>query len=114
MPQMQQGATNQEVLVQQLTAQLAQAQHMLQQQQAQLQRQGAVQGQGYPMPMMANQLQMMAMEMSVPKYLSVPEPRKKEMPIWAILGREIFRAMLKSAGHTVANFADYTPFDREE
>lgn len=71
-------------------------------------------GFGQMIPVVANQLEMMSMNMAVPKYLSVPEPRRKDTSIWTLLARELIRSIFKSAGHTVANFWDHTPFDREE
>lgn len=94
--------------VQQLRSQLAQANSLLQQHQAYQQRQAYnPQMYGSPPP-----LQMMAMDMSVPKYLSAPEPTNTCQPIWLSLARMVLRAILKAVGHTVANFADQTPLDR--
>jgi len=58
---------------------------------------------GYPAPMY--QLQYL-----VPGYLSVPEARRPGQSVWAMLGREVIRALGKAVGHTIANFFDTHPF----
>lgn len=45
----------------------------------------------------------------IPNYISVAEPRAADESIWAVLFRELIRAVLKSLGHTVSYFADRTP-----
>ena len=55
-----------------------------------------------PMPYQAPGAQM-------PSYLAVPEPMTGNVPWYKRLGREIFRSMVKSSGHTVASFVDHNP-----
>lgn len=45
----------------------------------------------------------------IPNYISVAEPRAQGESIWMVLFRELLRALLKSAGHTISYFADRTP-----
>ncbi len=101
------GASSNQSEIYQLRAQLEQANKLIQQQQTSYSqgRMNGAYGTGQ------HPLQMMAVEMSIPKYLTVPEPIN-ELPIWVSLGRMILRAILKAVGHTVANFADHTPIDR--
>lgn len=54
--------------------------------------------------------QMMPVNYQMPSYLSVPEPRDEDSSIWSVLAKEIARSALKSTGHTIANFFDWTPW----
>lgn len=111
LPVNQPGAISQFALQQQIN-QLTQANQLLQQQLTQT-RQIQSHGQSYlgQAVQSIQPLPMMAMEMSVPRYLTVPEPRREHSSIWALLGKEVARSLMKSAGHTMANFWDRTPFD---
>jgi hypothetical protein len=112
-PMQQVPAANQATQLGQLMRQVSELQQVVQNQNAQLQ--AARQG----LPMMGalqpvQPLQMMAVEYRMPSYLTVPEPRTRSSSVWTLLGREVARSMLKSAGHTMANFWDTTPFGPEE
>ncbi len=61
------------------------------------------------MPQMGYQ-QMMPVNFEIPQYLTRREYRRPDEGLWRVLGREVGRSMLKSAGHTFANFFDSTPF----
>jgi hypothetical protein len=68
-----------------------------------------------PMPPMMGGMpsgfqQMMPVNFEIPQYLTQREYRRPDEGIFRVLGREVFRSMLKSAGHTFANFWDSTPF----
>ena len=54
--------------------------------------------------------QMMPVNFEIPQYLTVREKRRENEGVFRMLGREVARSMLKSAGHTFANFFDSTPF----
>lgn len=54
--------------------------------------------------------QMMPVNFEMPQYLTQREYRRPNDGVFKVLGREVFRSMLKSAGHTFANFFDSTPF----
>ena len=53
--------------------------------------------------------QMMPVNHHMPGYLSVPEIQHEDEGLAPVLGREIFRGVLKSFGHTVASFFDNRP-----
>jgi hypothetical protein len=53
--------------------------------------------------------QMMPVNYSIPQYLTVREDRKPGETVFGMLGREIFRSVGKSIGHTLGNFFDSTP-----
>jgi hypothetical protein len=59
-------------------------------------------------PMMGLQ-QMMPVNYSIPQYLTVREERRPGEGIFSMLGRELFRSVGKSLGHTLGNFFDTTP-----
>lgn len=88
----------------QLEQELHRARIVIQQQEEALQQRYAV-GQAPP----TRTPNMMAMDMYVPKYLSTPEPRAPGQSVWAVLGREVMRGVMKAAGHTVASYWDRTP-----
>lgn len=97
--------------IQVLMQQMEQMRQTIQQQNTQLHSQQPRYTSGYtPQPV---QSQMMATEFSMPRYLTVPEPRGVTS-IWSLLGREIVRSIMKSAGHTMANFWDTTPIGRDK
>jgi len=58
--------------------------------------------------------QMMPVNFEIPQYLTVREKRGKDEGVLKMLGREVARSMLKSAGHTFANFFDSTAFYKED
>ena len=105
--------------IQQFTAQqqLEAAQKQMQQMQAQMAawQRGQFQPQS-PMMQMAPVMphhgyqQMMPVNFEIPQYLTKREYRKPDEGIFRVLGREVARSMMKSAGHTFANFFDSTPF----
>lgn len=92
--------------VDELERQLQQARAVIQQQ-----NQALHQGQRVPIstPGTYQSPQMMAMDMSIPKYLTAPEPLEEGQSVWNILGREVLRGVMKAAGHTMASFWDRTP-----
>jgi hypothetical protein len=53
--------------------------------------------------------QMMPVNYEMPQYLTKREYRRPDESVFKVLGREVFRSVLKSAGHTFANFWDSTP-----
>ena len=92
----------------------------MQQMQAQMQAQMAAwqRGQGQAPMMMPPMMgmpppgyqQMMPVNFEIPQYLTHREYRRPDEGLFRVLGREVARSMLKSAGHTFANFFDSTPF----
>jgi hypothetical protein len=82
------------------------------------QQQQMARGQMPMMPMMPQMMgmpqagfqQMMPVNFEIPQYLTHREYRRPDEGLWRVLGREVGRSMLKSAGHTFANFFDSTPF----
>jgi len=56
--------------------------------------------------------QMMPVNYSVPSYLTVREERMENESVFSMLGRELFRSVGKSFGHTLAAFFDTTPLRR--
>jgi hypothetical protein len=52
--------------------------------------------------------QMMPVNYEMPQYLTQREYRRADESVFKVLGREVFRSVLKSAGHTFANFWDST------
>lgn len=90
------------------------------QQMAQMQQQMAAwqRAQMQQMPMMPQMMgmpqpgfqQMMPVNFGIPQYLTRREHRRPDEGIFRVLGREVARSMMKSAGHTFANFFDSTPF----
>lgn len=103
---------NQATQLSQLMKQVAELQQVVQRQNAQLQ----AARQGLPIDTLppAQPVQTIAVEYRMPGYLTVPEPRGKNSSVWTLLGREVARSMLKSAGHTLASFWDTTPLGKKE
>jgi hypothetical protein len=62
-----------------------------------------------PQQMQPGYQQMMPVNYQMPAYLTVPEQRTNGQSMFNLLGREIFRGMGKSLGHTVAHFFDQNP-----
>jgi hypothetical protein len=88
-------------------------QNLLQQLQAVMAKQGGGAAQ-IPMGPVPGFQQMMPVNFHIPQYLTVREDRRPGESIFQMLGREIFRSMGKSVGHTLGNFFDTTPlFGRE-
>lgn len=56
--------------------------------------------------------QMMPVNYSVPAYLTVREEQMENEGVFSVLGRELFRSVGKSFGHTLAAFFDTTPLRR--
>ncbi len=48
----------------------------------------------------------------IPNYLTTPEPIAPGESIWSALFRELFRGIVKSAGHTMSYFVDTNPMRR--
>lgn len=104
--------------MQQLQHQFMQMQQQYMQQQMEMMRRGQMPAQMpgmvappqmMGMPQMGFQ-QMMPVNFEIPQYLTRREYRRPDEGITRVLGREVFRSMMKSAGHTFANFFDSTPF----
>jgi hypothetical protein len=81
-------------------------QQLLQQLQAAMVKQGGAPPQ---IPSSFGYQQMMPVNFSIPQYLTVREDRKPGESIFGMLGRELFRSVGKSLGHTLGNFFDTTP-----
>jgi hypothetical protein len=85
----------------------------MQQQMAAMQRGQMPPNMMLPMQMqgpMPGYQQMMPVNFEIPQYLTVREKRRENEGVFRMLGREVARSMLKSMGHTFANFFDSTPF----
>jgi len=63
-----------------------------------------------PQPPAGGYQQAMPVNFYIPQYLTVREHRRPGEGIFRMLGRELFRSVGKSMGHTLGNFFDTTPF----
>lgn len=63
-----------------------------------------------PAPQQAQAMQYLSVDYRMPSYLTVLEPIDPEEGVWRPLGRELLRAILKAAGHTLASFVDRVIF----
>ena len=105
--------------LQQLQQQFVQMQQQFMVQQMEMMKRGQIpQGMMMPPQMMPGMMpgpqmgfqQMMPVNFEIPQYLTRREHRRPDESLFRMLGREVARSMLKSAGHTFANFWDSTPF----
>lgn len=103
---------------QQAIQQFTQQQYDAMQKQLQAQQMAAWQRGQVPQQMMPQMVgmpqpgfqQMMPVNFEIPQYLTQREFRRPDEGLFRVLGREVARSMMKSAGHTFANFFDSTPF----
>lgn len=80
------------------------------QQQQQMMQRGQMQMPMMPMMPQQGYQQMMPVNFEIPQYLTRREYRRPDEGLTRVLGREVLRSVLKSAGHTFANFFDSTAF----